>query len=156
MLLSLLGYSKNFFDVTLCEWATDPVDLEIKPYYKPFNSRYYLVPRINKEKFRKEIKSLLEILVLTTVQQSQYITPIFIIPKKEGTVRLITDYRRLIQQLIRNPYPLPKIGETMQQLEGLQHAIELNLNMGYYTIRISPVSQDTRKIVTEFGNFRYN
>ena len=32
----------------------------------------------------------------------------------------------------------------------------LNLNMGYYTIRLSPASQDMTTIVTEFGKFRYN
>ena len=44
----------------------------------------------------------------------------------------------------------------MHQLEGLQHATSLDFNMGYYTIRIYPASQDTATIVTEFGKFRYN
>ena len=44
----------------------------------------------------------------------------------------------------------------MQQLEGLKYETELYLNMGYYTIRLPPASQDTIKIVTEFGKFRYN
>ena len=70
------------FDGTLGDWDTDPIDLEIKPGYKPFNSKYYLVPIINKETFRKELKHLVEIGVITLVQHSQYGTPIFIIPKK--------------------------------------------------------------------------
>ena len=44
----------------------------------------------------------------------------------------------------------------MQKLEGLQHAEELDINIGYYTIRISPASQYMTKIVNEFGKFRYN
>ena len=44
----------------------------------------------------------------------------------------------------------------MQELEGFQYAIELDLKMGYYTIRLSPASQDMTTIVTEFGKFRYN
>ena len=43
----------------------------------------------------------------------------------------------------------------MQQLEGYHYATVLDLNMGYYTIRISPTSQDMKTIVTEFGKFRY-
>ena len=46
------------FDGKLGYWATDPVELELKPYSKPFNIRYYPVPRINKEAFRKELKDL--------------------------------------------------------------------------------------------------
>ena len=44
----------------------------------------------------------------------------------------------------------------MQHMEGLQYATKLDLNMGYYTIRIPPASQDKTTIVTEFGKFRYN
>ena len=44
----------------------------------------------------------------------------------------------------------------MQQLEGFQYATALYINMGYYTIRISPASQYMTTIVTEFGKFKYN
>ena len=44
----------------------------------------------------------------------------------------------------------------MQQLEVFQYATALDLNMGYYNIRLSPTSQDTITIVTAFGKFRYN
>ena len=58
LLLSFLEDFEEFFDVTLGDWDTEPVNLEPNPDSKPFNSRYYLVPRINKEIFRKEIKRL--------------------------------------------------------------------------------------------------
>ena len=70
-LLSLLGDFEDLFDVTLIDSATETVDLEQKPGSKHFNSRYYPVPRINKEKFCKELKRLLEIGVLNLVQKSQ-------------------------------------------------------------------------------------
>ena len=95
MLIRILEGFEDLFGGTLGNWAIEPVDLELKPDSKPFNSRYYLVPIINKEKFRKEIKPLVEIGVLTPVQQIQYVTPVFIIPKKEGTVGFIADYCRL-------------------------------------------------------------
>ena len=44
----------------------------------------------------------------------------------------------------------------MQQLEGFQYATVLDLNMGYYTIKIYPNSQGMTTIVTKFGKFRYN
>ena len=69
------------------------------PGYKLFNARYYLVPNINKETFCEDKQRLVEMGVLTPVQQSQYGTPIFIIPKKEDTVRFITDYRKLNQNI---------------------------------------------------------
>ena len=60
-LLSLLDESEELFDINLGYWATDPVDLDLKPCYKPFNSRYYPFLIINKETFRKELKRIVEI-----------------------------------------------------------------------------------------------
>ena len=144
------------FDGTLGDWSTEPVNLDLKPGSRPFNSKYYTFPRINKERIHKYLKRLVEIGVLTPAQQSQYSTPVFIISKKEGTVRFITDYRRLNQQLVRKPYPLHIIGETMQQLEELQYTTSLDLNMVYYNIKLYPASQDRTTIITEFGKLRFN
>ena len=57
-LLRLLEYFKDFFYGTLGEWATEPVNLELKPGYKLFNIKYCPVPRINKETFCRELKLL--------------------------------------------------------------------------------------------------
>ena len=65
------------------------------------------------------------------------------------------DHQNLEQKIVRKKYPLTITGETMQQLEGLQYAMELDLKMGYYTIDISPESLKLTIIVTEFGKFRY-
>ena len=68
----------------------------------------------------------------------------------------ITDYHRLDQKLVIKSYPLPRIGETMQPMEGFQYATALDINIGYYTIRLSLASQDMTTIITEFGKFGYN
>ena len=44
------------------------------------------------------------------------------------------DYRKLNHQIVRNPYPLPGIGEIMKKLEWFQYATAFDLNMVYYTI----------------------
>ena len=77
-----LKYFKDFFDGNLGDWSTEPVNLYLKPGYKTFNTKYYLFHRINKDTFRKYLKHLVEIVVITSVQQSQYDTLVFIIPKK--------------------------------------------------------------------------
>ena len=53
LLLSLLEDFEDLFDGTLGDWATEPVNLELNPVSKQFNSRYYPVPRINKGKIHK-------------------------------------------------------------------------------------------------------
>ena len=44
----------------------------------------------------------------------------------------------------------------MQKLEGLHNDTALDLNIGYYTMKISPESLQLTTIITYFGKFRYN
>ena len=68
----------------------------------------------------------------------------------------IIDYHRIKHKLVRKPYPLSRIGKTMQQLVVFQHATALDLNIEYNNLRLLPTSQDMTMIVTEFGKFRCN
>ena len=61
MLPSLLEDFEGFLNGNLVECDTEPVDLEINPYSRPFTSRYYPLPKINKETFLKDLKRLVEI-----------------------------------------------------------------------------------------------
>ena len=94
--------------------------------------------------------------MITPIQQLLYGTPVFIILKYEVTISFIMDYQNLNQKIIRNPYPMPIIGNTIQKLEVLQYSISLDLNMGYYTIDIFPNSSDIITIVAEFDKLGYN
>ena len=71
-------------------------------------------------------------------------------------MRFIIDYHRINQKFVRKSYMIPRIGETMQQLEGFQYATVLYINIGYYTIRLMCTSQEMTMIVTELGKFKYN
>jgi hypothetical protein len=53
------------------------------------------------------------------------------------------------------PYPIPKIVQMLQELEKLSYATSLDLNMGYYTIKLYPDAQKVCTIVTPFGKFQY-
>ena len=54
------------------------------------------------------------------------------------TVRTITDFRKINKRIVRRPYQIPKISTMLQELEGFTDAMALDLNMGYYTIRLDP------------------
>jgi hypothetical protein len=75
--------------------------------------------------------------------------------KKEGTVRFISYFRKLNAKIKRKPYPIPRISDMLQQLEGFKYATTLDLNMGYYNVSITPGSRDLTTIVTELSKFRY-
>jgi len=90
----------------------------------------------------KEIDRLCSIGVLEWQPSSRWASPTFIIPKKDGTVRTISDFRELNKRIVRKPYPIPKISTTLQEMEGFSYATALDLNMGYYTIRLDPEASE--------------
>ena len=126
MLLKSLKQLETLFDGTLGKWQTKPVEIETRPDAKPVNSRWYPVPRIKKLTFKKELERLVSISVLEKVQESEWGTPVFIIPKKEGKVCFLTGFRKVNGQIIRKPFPIPRIVDTLQQLEGFMFATALD------------------------------
>ena len=89
-------------------WNTTPVKIELQSNAKPVNARWYPVPRINKATFKKELMRLVQVGVLEKVHESEWGTPVFIIPKKEGTVPFLTNYRKVNRQIVRKPFPIPR------------------------------------------------
>ena len=89
------------------------------------------------------------------VNRSEWAAPTFIIPKKDGSVRFISDFRELNQRLKRKPFPIPKIQDLLLKLEGFQYATSLDLNMGYYHIELSPFSRELCTIVLPWGKYEY-
>ena len=59
---------------------------------------------------------LVAIGVLKKINSSEWATPSFIIPKKDGRVRFISDFGRLNKQIKRKPYPLPHIKDMLNKL----------------------------------------
>ena len=78
---------------------------------------------------------------------SAWASPTFTIPKKNKTVRFISDLRKVNKKLVRKPFPIPKIIDITQKLQGFTFATALDLNMGYYTIRLDPDAQKICSII---------
>ena len=94
-LLNLLTKFHNLFDGTLGKWTGEPYDIELQPDAKPYHTRAYPIPKIHEETLKKEVHRLCQIGVLKKVNHSAWAAPTFIIPKKNQTVRFISDFREL-------------------------------------------------------------
>ncbi len=70
-------------------------------------------------------------------------------------MRTISDFREVSKRIVRKPYPIPKIGTTLQELEGFTYATTLDLNIGYYTIRLDPTAAKMSTIIFPWGKYLY-
>ena len=101
------------------------------------------------------MERLVKIGVLKKANRSEWAAPTFIIPKKDGSVRFIPDFRELNKRILWKPYPIPNIQDMLLNLEGFQWATSLDLNMGYYHIRLDPASKQLCTVVLLFGKYEY-
>ena len=113
------------------------------------------VPHVNLRTLKRQVEQLVKLGVLIRQPTSEWASPTFLTPKKNGTVRFISDFRELNKLLKRKPWPLPKIVDTLQQLEGFTYASQLDLNMGYYTIRLDDPSAKICTIILPWGKYSY-
>jgi len=131
------------------------ISLELKEVSKPYHGRAFPIPQVHKVTMMKEIKRLCKIGVLEWQLASEWAAPSFIQPKKNNTVRFLTDFRELNKWLVRKPFPLPKIITVLQELEVFNYVIALDLNMGYYTIILDPDASIICKIIFPWGKYSY-
>ena len=118
MLLDLLTNYELLFDGTLGAWKTLPVSFELKEGAKPYHGLGFPIPKAHKVMIMKEIKCLCKLGVLEWQPSSEWAAPSFIQPKKNKTIRFLTNFRELNKRLVRKPFPLPKSSTVLQELEG--------------------------------------
>ena len=107
--------------------------------------------------FKKEVERLFLLVALEVENDSEWGSPSFAQPQpKSNLVRFLSDFRNLNKQLKRKPYPMPKINTMLLKLEGFQYAMSLDLNMGYYHIRLSKNESKLCTIILQWGKYRYN
>jgi hypothetical protein len=94
-----------------------------------------------------EVQRLCDLGVLKKVNHSKWAAPTFMIPKKDGTVRFISDFCQLNLRIKQKPFPIPKIQDLLLKLEGFPYATSLDLNMGCYHIKLTPFSKSLCTIV---------
>ena len=79
----------------------------------------------------------------------------FTISKPDGSLRSLADLRELNKRIKRHPYPIPKIQDMLQKLEGFMYATSLDLNMGYYHLLLTPNASRLCTVVLPWGKYEY-
>ena len=148
----LLKKYEILFDGSLGRYNGPTHKIHLKDNVTPYHGKPYKIPQAFEAQLRAEVERLVRLGVLKKVNHSEWGAPCFIIPKKDLTVRFLTDLRELNKRIKRFPYPIPNIQDLLMKLKGFQWATTLDLNMGYYHIELCPASKKLYTIVLPWGN----
>jgi hypothetical protein len=89
------------------------------------------------------------------VSNSPYGAMALIVRKKDGTARVVVDYRALNDITIKNKYPLPLMDELFDRVHGAQFYSKLDLRTGFHQIRIHDDDVEKTAFRTRYGSFEY-
>lgn len=87
---------------------------------------------------------------------SPFSSPIVVVRKKNGKVRLCIGYRKLNLQAVKDAYTLPNLEETFTTLTGSQWFSVLDLKSGYYQIEVEESDKPKTAFVCPIGFWEFN
>lgn len=122
---------------------------------KPFTYRPYRMAETEKEKIRTIVSDLLGAGIIRE-SESPFASPVLLVKKKNGQDRMCIDYRKLNLKTVKQKFPLPRIDDQIDKLNGCCIFTTLDLSSGYHQIPVADNSKHLTAFVTTEGQYEYN
>lgn len=106
----------------------------------------------------EEVRKQLDVLLQNgwiRPSESPFGAPILFVRKKDGSLRMCVDYRRLNALTVKNRAPLPRIEELFDQLRGATVFSKLDLAQGYHQMRVAEEDIPKTAFRTRYGHFEF-
>ncbi|GJY51586.1 putative reverse transcriptase domain-containing protein [Tanacetum coccineum] len=81
--------------------------------------------------------------------------PVLFVKKKDGSFRMCIDYRELNKLTVKNRYPLPRIDDLFDQLQGSSVYSKIDLRSGYHQLRVREEDIPKTAFRTRYGHYKF-
>ncbi|XP_054280986.1 uncharacterized protein K02A2.6-like [Macrosteles quadrilineatus] len=128
--------------------------LKLKDNSRPVYLKPRPVPHALREAVENELDKLEKEDVIEKVDQSEWGTPIVVIPKANGAVRICADYKVTVnQQLHDSRYPIPRIEDILNKMRNGNYFCTLDIYKAYLHLSVDSESSKVQTITTHKGTY---
>jgi hypothetical protein len=151
---------REFIDVFPDELPGMPPDREIEftidllPGTAPISKAPYRMAPRELAELKGQLQELLDKGFIRP-SVSPWGAPVLFVKKKDGSMRLCIDYRELNKVTIKNKYPLPRIDDLFDQLQGSQVFSKIDLRSGYHQLKIREEDVQKSAFRTRYGHYEF-
>ncbi|XP_064469808.1 uncharacterized protein K02A2.6-like [Ornithodoros turicata] len=152
----VLSKFPDLFQSRLGRCTKTKVHLHFKEAAQPKFFKPRPIPFATRQAVEADIERQVKNGVLTPVDVSEWATPIVVVPKPNGAVRVCGDFSVTVNpQLAVSQYPLPRPEELLAVLNGGQRFSKLDLSEAYLQMELDDEAQKVLVINTHKGLFRF-
>jgi len=108
-----------------------------------------------KDIVKEELQKLLDVGFIYSISDSEWVSPLVLVPNKNGKWRIYVDYRELNKVTKKDHFPLPFIDQVLDGLIGKKNFSFLDGFSGYNEIQINPKDQYKTTFTCPWGTFAY-
>ena len=146
-----LAFSKGDLDLGYCDAIPHKINVTSNV---PIRQPYRRIPPTQIAEVKKLLQDMLEKGIICK-SSSPYASPIVLVRKKSGGLRLCIDYRQLNAVTIKDSFPLPRIEETLEVLGGAKYFSSLDLSHGYFQVAMVQESIEKTAFRVPWGLFEF-
>ena len=151
----LLKQYKTVFADGYGEMTPFKAHITLKDDVAPIFHKARPVPYSLREKVDKELDKQVGAGILKKVERSEWASPVVIVPKPDGSVRICSDYKVSINKVVEDtPYPLPTADDIFSTLAGGQAFTKIDLSNAFNQLKVDESSSQYLTINTTKGLFQ--
>ncbi|MDY6929837.1 MAG: RNase H-like domain-containing protein [Pseudomonadota bacterium] len=142
-------FAQSADDMGRTGWVKHPLKLHDKV---PFKIPPRRLPVHKRPVVQEEVEKMLRRGVIEPCD-GPWSSPIVLVTKKDGTSRFCVDYRRLNAATVKDAYPLPRIEDNLDALQGSKYFSTLDLLSGFWQVEVEPKDRDKTAFSVAGGGF---
>jgi len=153
-LKNLLGEYQIIFSDVPGKTTLGVHHIEVPSGTRPIRCTPY---RLGPEKSAYLKKELIDLVDLGIIEESTspWVSPIVMVPKTDGKLRLCTDFRKVNAVTIPDPFPLPRIEDLIDRIGQAKFLTKLDMTREYWQVPLDDDSVPVSAFVTPFGHFQW-